>query len=71
MERVVSAMTGDPFEVDRLFAAVSDEPHAIESLGEVLSRLRAAQDAKRRLARLDPPTLRAAIEVRHSRLGQS
>lgn len=66
--KVVAAMTDDPFEVDRLFAVVSDEPRAIESLGEVLSRLQAVQEAKRRLATLDPPTLRAAIAVRHSRL---
>jgi hypothetical protein len=64
-------MTGDPFEVDRLFATVSDESHAIESLGEVLARLEAVQEAKRRLANLDPATRRAAIAVRHSRLERS
>lgn len=61
-------MNGDPFEVDRLFATVSDESHAIESLGEVLARLQAVLEAKRRLQQLDPPTLRAAIAARHSRL---
>lgn len=65
------AMTEDPFEVDRLFATVSDESRAIESLGEVLARLEAVQEAKRRLAQLDPATRSAAIAVRHSRLGQS
>ncbi len=62
------AMTDDPFEVDRLFATVSDESRAIESLGEVLARLEAVQEAKRRLALLDPETKRAAIAVRHTRL---
>ncbi len=61
-------MTGDPFEVDRLFATVSDESRAVESLGEVLARLQAVLEAKRRLQQLDPPTLRAAIAARHSRL---
>jgi broad specificity phosphatase PhoE len=64
-------MAGDPFEVDRLFAVVSDESRAVESLGEVLARLEAVLEAKRRLAELDPPTLRAAIAVRHSRLERS
>lgn len=61
-------MTEDPFEVDRLFATVSDESRAIESLGEVLARLEAVQEAKRRLALLDPEIRRAAIAVRHARL---
>ena len=64
-------MTDDPFEVDRLFATVSDEARAIESLGEVLARLEAVQEAKRRLAAMDPADRRAAIAVRHSRLGRS
>jgi hypothetical protein len=64
-------MTEDPFEVDRLFATVSDESRAIESLGEVLARLEAVQEAKRRLAQIDPATRHAAIAVRHSRLERS
>ena len=61
-------MTDDLFEVDRLFATVSDESRAIESLGEVLARLQAVLEAKRRLQQLDPPTIRAAIAVRRARL---
>ena len=64
-------MTDDPFEVDRLFATVSDESRAIESLGEVLARLEAVQEARRRLAKMDPATRRAAIAVRHARLERS
>lgn len=66
--KATRAMTEDPFEVDRLFATVSDESRAIESLGEVLARLEAVQEAKRRLALLDPESRRAAIAVRHARL---
>lgn len=66
--KATRAMTDDQFEVDRLFATVSDESRAIESLGEVLARLEAVQEAKRRLALLDPETRRAAIAVRHARL---
>ena len=66
--KATRAMTDDPFEVDRLFATVSDESRAIESLGEVLARLEAVQEAKRRLALLDPETRRAAIAVSHARL---
>lgn len=63
-------MTGDPFEVDRLFAVVSDESHILQLLSDAVARLQEVQDAKRRLATLDGPTLRAAIAVRHARLGQ-
>lgn len=66
--KATRAMTDDPFKVDRLFAAMSDESRAIESLGEVLARLEAVQEAKRRLALLDPEARRAAIAVRHARL---
>lgn len=64
-------MSDDPFEVDRLFATVTDESRAIESLGVVLARLEAVQEAKRRLAQLDPAARRAAIAVRHTRLERS
>jgi hypothetical protein len=61
------AMADDRFEVDRRFAPGSDESRTIESLGEVLASLEVVQEARRRLAKSDPATRRAAIVVCHSR----
>lgn len=61
-------MTGDPFGMDRLFDTGPDESHDIEPLGEVLARLQAVLDAKRRRQHLDRQALRAAAAVPHSRL---
>lgn len=58
-------MTDDPVEVARLFEVMSDEADAIESLGDVLSRLKLVRDAKQRLATMEAATLIAGLALRH------
>ena len=61
-------MTDDPDKAAALFAEIATEQQVIDQLTEGTERLRSIQQAKRDLAQLEPPALRAALERRHASL---
>lgn len=56
-------------EIDALFESAGKESEAIEALDGAVTLLKAAREAKSRLARLDTPQLRAELLRRSAALG--
>lgn len=60
----------DPTELNRLMALASSEGEALAALTGCVDRLHQVQAARAALARLDAPSLRAALEARRAALGE-
>lgn len=60
----------DETEVSRLLDVANSEGEALADLAGCVDRLRQVRAARAALARLDAPSLRAALEARRSALGE-
>jgi hypothetical protein len=60
----------DQAELDRLLAVAGSETEALAALVGCVDRLNQVHAARAALARLDAPSLRAAIEARRAVLGE-
>lgn len=60
----------DETELSRLLDVANSEGEALADLAGCVDRLHQVRAARAALARLDAPSLRAALEVRRSALGE-
>lgn len=60
----------DETELNRLIAVANSEGEALAELAGCVDRLHHVQAARAALARLDAPSLRAALEARRSAPGE-
>ncbi len=60
----------DETELNRLIAVANSDGKALAELAGCVDRLHRVQAARAALARLDAPSLRAALEARRSALGE-